>query len=681
MKWYLKTIVISASVLLLFLAISPVLSYSEETPSQALFIPKELPEDVKKIFEKGLSAAAAENWELAANYFDSISDDYWFYPPLMFNVGLTKANTGAELEAIGWLHAYMALVPETPHRESIVAEINRLKLSVDDKVMSIFKMLEKKARKMSKTPYSYKRDAAYTMITDAMAEVGFIEEAKKLKIAEIEEDYYNSMSYFQMLNAGVLAQVGDIEGAQNLLSNEEIATAPKSRFAWKSLAWAYAYADDRSMAFRALKNVEGSSDENDEKLLLRIVQKDLDEGDLIPVKTALYDIKYDYWRVEITKKLIAACIKQEEFKEAKQIFSAITHEDSRVIVAHNMAEQFWKHGHIDKAKEFMKPIIKELTAEKAKTSKMAAEDYERKIVTSLVLAGRFKEAKKRSRVMGLFVFAPLGHARTHALIARLQMYQGKLKDAKKTIKDATRRKDGDGQNYMVHAAVATIMHEQGNLDESIAIIKSIKTLPDGKYPWQSNKARRNVFFEVAEKRLSDGDVDGAMQDINDYYAGENVDLWKTFPLALDIAKYYKEHGEVQKAIELYKEIFDASLSWVLETDKRPNGARQRIEGALKDQFQIGIDSGELNEVAVQWVVYAIWVKHFGNIQTEINRSSKKITYGDDEPGKLIGRSARAAVEVKRFLMKANIMEKGNFDGSLQNLVSTFYEGNQIRHNY
>lgn len=93
----------------------------------------------EEAFQRGLDAAKNKEWETALSYFKAAAQETPYYPPLLFNLGLTHKNLGHRLAALSWFKAYLKAVPDSPRAQALEPEIAALKSDLEDAAREIFR--------------------------------------------------------------------------------------------------------------------------------------------------------------------------------------------------------------------------------------------------------------------------------------------------------------------------------------------------------------------------------------------------------------------------------------------------------------------------------------------------------------------------------------------------------------
>ncbi len=91
----------------------------------------DLPEEAKRLIERGLVAADSKEWSIAAQAFLEAQKLQPLHPKILFNLGFSYLNEGRDVLADLWLRAYLALAPEAANAAQVENEIRRLDVAIE----------------------------------------------------------------------------------------------------------------------------------------------------------------------------------------------------------------------------------------------------------------------------------------------------------------------------------------------------------------------------------------------------------------------------------------------------------------------------------------------------------------------------------------------------------------------
>lgn len=192
---------------------------------------EKLPPTAEKAFERGMNAAQAEEYSLAAKYFTEAQAAAPAHPVVLFNLGLAHGKAGHELAGIAWLQAYLASSPKAGNREAVLGEIGRLELQTRQKVDAL---LDQAAQMVSGITFdsSYMRDSVVREVAQYSARAG--NPKKAVALIALQKQTKAEPSEMWLEYARELVRGGEFDAAKTLLP--EITTPAAQDGFWRSLA-------------------------------------------------------------------------------------------------------------------------------------------------------------------------------------------------------------------------------------------------------------------------------------------------------------------------------------------------------------------------------------------------------------------------------------------------------------
>jgi hypothetical protein len=653
MKKNLTSIIIALVVIVLFCT----QSVFAETLPKGTFVPTELSAEDEASFNNAMEAAEAENWTIANRYFDTLHQKYPFYPPLIFNAALAKANSGQELAAIAWLHTYLAMVPESDNRAAILEEITRLKKATHNKSVKIFDNLAKSADKIPADKWGnfHDRNNSVDLLVQSVAEAGNIELAvttkKKYYEQHENEDDRKKATETQKLKgfyARTLADIDKPDEARAILEKDDIDSE-----AWENVAAAYLR---QNKYYKAWDVVVKKNLQNAWPIRYKLQELSLEKNDWAAMEIA-WD-KFKWFGYE----LIAEYVKRGEIDKAR----AIAETDARNMYMYQyLCTQLWLNGDIKLGKEIAKESLARLHKAYDDEGRDKIET-EYQFVPFIALSGDFNKAKKLSLTMKQNPFQPTAHAKLHSTMTEILMSQGKLKEAKRMARNATIRKkekyDPQYHQYTSHMVIAQALLDQGKEREGIKMAMSIKIDPK-----TGSKGAVNSFLSnIIEKRIERGDSEAALELMEIMKKKDKEYYEKSARTHQLLADIYIKSGDLKKVIKRHEEV--VAILVVSNEKTRNEGTSVLIEKTLEKKFKFGVENGELKQEAVDWAILGIMLDHYGDLQKELKRSGKESSTTYDTPANVIKRSLLVPFSIKKILLKIEHLEEGDPIKSISHLV-------------
>lgn len=144
-------------------------------------------EDAAKFLEKGLGAVQEGQFGVASRYFF----EAWKADPMstqaIFNLGLSHAKAGREINAIPWLETYLALAPVAENGAAVRQELQRLEAAVEAKIAKVaasgiaaYNKLDAQSRSSS----FFHRPASVGLIDEAVQLSGKGEQVRSLCLSK-----------------------------------------------------------------------------------------------------------------------------------------------------------------------------------------------------------------------------------------------------------------------------------------------------------------------------------------------------------------------------------------------------------------------------------------------------------------------------------------------------------------
>jgi tetratricopeptide (TPR) repeat protein len=244
---------------------------------------EKLPPPAEKAFERGMNAALAEEYGLAAKYFAEAQAAAPAHPVVLFNLGLAHGKAGHELAGIAWLQAYLAGSPQAGNREAVLGEIGRLELQTRQKVDALLDQVGQMVRSVTfSSPYI--RDSMLREAAQHFARAG--NPKKAVELIALQEQTKAEPSEMWLAYARDLMSGGEFDAAKTLLPK---ITAPATQDGfWESLAEQLKEKGDFSGARAATGNIRDPQakakavSEVRVASLKRLIETNLAKGDFDP---------------------------------------------------------------------------------------------------------------------------------------------------------------------------------------------------------------------------------------------------------------------------------------------------------------------------------------------------------------------------------------------------------------
>lgn len=609
----------------------------------------ELSGEAEQYFQKGLSAARQQEWELAIRYFSDTYEAAPRYPMTFFNLALAHDKAGHELAAIAWFKAYLQAEPETSRREEIEKAITDLEVAVEAKARKIFKQAEETALALPDTDSYPSRKDFLQQIYRAYAAAGELEAA--LEFAGRHKFYRADDIRSELLEfkAGHEANQWSY-GGTGWVDREEtfqaVLTLPEEmrQSSLESLMSSYTWRDELDKAYeisRLLPKPGESVYLSD--LIDQFAEKERwNEAIVLIGKQG-----EDKWKFESWIRLIRIAFEKEKPEKAKEfIVEAEKYFDKSLERILDLAEAYLDLGDQDTAERLldayaitgseyahlygkMAGLYVRLSHDKKAESLFARllEEDDRSFGASSIIEGYLKRGEPRKAEPYLphlrhnvFDFSRIG--RNHGKVAWALIKAGKEKDAQKLIKSVPVIPESDQKEatylWLCYEAV-------DDRDFTRALEFMEKTRDDG---WRGDCVAR-----IAEAQIKSKHYDEALKLLSDhlslrYYSAEwgytsLFTSWFRMVDALD------EDGNRSQALAVLDEANQAILARKdLDQLKKAAGYYRRF-GKPEKEREV------LNRIHdLRWVVLAREFEEAPthNVQTDYREIQKK--KAEEIPGAL-----------------------------------------------
>jgi hypothetical protein len=237
----------------------------------------ELSPEAQTAFQKGMLAAEQGAMELALKYFKEVHKSSPFYPPVLFNLGVTLSKSGKELPAIAWLHAYLASGAAPEEKKAVEAELLKLEVATEAKAVDIMKQAIELTGALPEgdVTYANPRKEALQHVYWSYVRTGNVEEAVQFGKDRgiITSDATQDTLMNLVILVGEYADRGDIEKAEGVTAR--ITADPYQMEAWLKLSKHYAKVGDFKKLEMSRPKLKGQVPKND----LRDLVTALVEGD------------------------------------------------------------------------------------------------------------------------------------------------------------------------------------------------------------------------------------------------------------------------------------------------------------------------------------------------------------------------------------------------------------------
>lgn len=204
----------------LFIVISISTSFAQPAGSTNI----NLPPAAQEAFNKGILAAKASDYLLAASYFEEARKSAPHAPEIFFNLGLAESKIpGRELRAICWFSAYLRQNPLALNKGVIKEQILALLIKNQENIFQLINTIQGLVSPLSGSLEIDQKCGLVKLWTDA----GEISTAQKIMETIIVENY---RSYGYSMIAIAQAKMGDIAGAQrsiNIIYSKEYKIRPQ----------------------------------------------------------------------------------------------------------------------------------------------------------------------------------------------------------------------------------------------------------------------------------------------------------------------------------------------------------------------------------------------------------------------------------------------------------------------
>ncbi len=174
----------------------------------------------EEAFHQGLEAAKNKEWETALSYFKAAAQETPYYPPLLFNLGLTHKNLGHRLAAFGWFKAYLKAAPDSPQAQAVELEVAALKSDLEYAAREIFRQAVLAMTELPVEPSNH-REYAFVFVRHYLAcagEIDYAVEVTKRYCSLVCPDDPRSEALAQY--AKQLAEEGDHSNALEIIPDQ-----------------------------------------------------------------------------------------------------------------------------------------------------------------------------------------------------------------------------------------------------------------------------------------------------------------------------------------------------------------------------------------------------------------------------------------------------------------------------
>ena len=601
--------------------------------------PAALPGQFEKEFARGLDAAKQNNFELALRYFAKVQEDAPDAAPVLFNLGLAHAKVGHELQAIAWFHAYLAQNPQSEQKEQVLSRIEALKAAARGKIGKMLEELKKVSdtiRPKDKGDFlmNEARTSAFRGVAAVEAAGGDMEAAKKT-LAQISPGYTAEEKFFAARASRTSALVGDIAKAQD-------AGGQADAVAWSIIAKQLLDAGNLNGAWNAARKMKAAPYDV-MPVLVPIVRRALDDGDLIPAEEALKAYGEGSW--PIAKLVAERKTALGDVAGAMAVLSSTQNTYQQAEIAVAIATEQWKRGDWQAAKETAQRVID--------MKNRGTVFYEEHYPLAIALGGDPWRAFEEAQKVPLNAFQPNIRAHVFSRIVYLLAHAGKNQDAEKMIQKARGHKEGMHQDILPSVYFATALREKGKFQEALEVVQRVQETDTG--------FRNKVLSQIAQDLLKTGDLDGAKATLAriatkpELQTGEEMQVW------MDVASALRAKGRTPEGLSLCKKAYQ----WTCQAIQN-YALLERVRAAekiLRKQIQLQGVGGE----TAQWLAFSRLMSDIFDMEKALQEANKE--YTQPTPGQMVVSTAQVAQTMRDILFKIERMEKGNFDGTLAHIFA------------
>ncbi len=110
--------------------------------------------EAQAAMDRGLAAAKQQEWGLAKKYFGEAQESAEYDPKVLFNLALSWDRGGAaELMAIAYYRAYLAIAPGAGNTQQVRQRIVELDIAAEANVLKLVSKIKSLVGKMPKDGY------------------------------------------------------------------------------------------------------------------------------------------------------------------------------------------------------------------------------------------------------------------------------------------------------------------------------------------------------------------------------------------------------------------------------------------------------------------------------------------------------------------------------------------------